>query len=50
MNDIPDRSILAPGNCSSEIDGSKNLIGIESFLWYENDDVSHFELLDSEEK
>jgi hypothetical protein len=47
---MPERSDLNSEDLKSNEEGSIDLIDRELFLLNENEDVSHFELLDSEEK
>jgi hypothetical protein len=44
-NDIPERSDLLSGSCSSDADGANIRIRQEDLFLYENEDVSQFELL-----
>ena len=50
MKEIPNRSFLVSEDWKSHAEGSNNRIDREIFLWYENEDVSHFEVLISERK
>jgi hypothetical protein len=47
---MPDRSVLKSDDRNSETEGSINRIDRELFRLNENEDVSHFELLNSEGK
>jgi hypothetical protein len=50
INDMPERSDLTSEDWKSDEEGSIDRIDRELFLLNENENVSHFELLDSEEK
>jgi hypothetical protein len=47
---MPERSDLTSEDCKSDEEGSIDRIDRELFLLNENEDVSHFELLNSEGK
>ena len=50
IKDIPENKILNFGSCGTDKDGSNIRIGREILFLYKNEDVSHFELLNSEGK
>ena len=49
-NDIPERSDLISGSCSSDVDGANIQIGLEDVFLDEREDASQLELLISERK
>ena len=50
IREMPERIDLNSEDWRSDEEGSRDRIDRDLFLFYENEDVSHFELLDSEEK
>ena len=50
IREMPERIDLNSEDWRSDEEGSRDRIDRDLFLLNENEDVSHFELLDSEEK